>query len=141
MTQLIAAIVAGVFICLGLVHVYWASGGRIAWLAAIPEVNERPAFTPRRWMTFCVALALFTAALLVALTARLIASPAAHAGARALTFVLGAVLIGRAIGDFRLVGLFKRVRGTRFARLDTALYAPLCAVLGGAALWIACVNR
>jgi len=35
----------------------------------------------------------------------------------------------RAIGDFRHVGFFKRVRGCRFARLDTLAYSPLCTAL------------
>ena len=48
----------------------------------------------------------------------------------------GVVLIARGIGDFRLVGLFKRVRGTRFAFWDSRLYTPLALVLGAAALWV-----
>ena len=35
----------------------------------------------------------------------------------------------RAIGDFRYVGFFNRVRDTGFARLDTLAYSPLCAGL------------
>ena len=56
---------------------------------------------------------------------------------RLLTFCLGAVFLARAIGDFRLVGFFKRVQGSRFARLDTLVYAPLCLILGIAALFVA----
>ena len=32
----------------------------------------------------------------------------------------------RAVGDFRYVGLFRRVRGTPFARWDQWLFTPLC---------------
>lgn len=42
---------------------------------------------------------------------------------------LAVVLFLRAIGDFRLVGFFKQIRDTRFARLDTILYSPLCLVM------------
>ena len=56
-----------------------------------------------------------------------------HGGA----WTLAVVFIGRAIGDFRLIGFTKRVRGTAFARLDTRIYSPLCAALGLAILWIA----
>jgi hypothetical protein len=42
------------------------------------------------------------------------------------TRVLAAVFFLRAIGEFRLVGFFKRVRNTRFARWDTLLFSPLC---------------
>ena len=37
--------------------------------------------------------------------------------------------VGRAIGDFKYVGFFKRVRGSKFARMDTLVYSPLCLLL------------
>jgi hypothetical protein len=39
-------------------------------------------------------------------------------------------MLARAVGDFRLVGFFKTVRGSTFARMDTRLYSPLCVLLG-----------
>lgn len=36
----------------------------------------------------------------------------------------------RAVGHFRLVGFFKKITGSRFARLDTMLFSPLCMALG-----------
>jgi hypothetical protein len=44
-------------------------------------------------------------------------------------WLIAAVFALRAIGDFRYIGFFKRIRDTRFARLDTLAYSPLCAVL------------
>jgi hypothetical protein len=52
-----------------------------------------------------------------------------HAVLSWLTRALALVLLLRAVGDFRLVGFFKRIRGSRFARLDTALYSPFCVLL------------
>ena len=43
--------------------------------------------------------------------------------------LMAALFLARAIGDFRYVGWSKRVRGTRFARLDDMFYAPLCLTL------------
>jgi hypothetical protein len=43
----------------------------------------------------------------------------------------------RTIGEFNYVGLFKRVRGTPFARMDDRLYTPLCALMAVAAGFIA----
>jgi uncharacterized protein DUF3995 len=53
------------------------------------------------------------------------------------TWTVAAVSLARAIGDLRLFGFAKRVRGTRFACWDTRLYSPLSAALGLAMLWIA----
>lgn len=54
------------------------------------------------------------------------ASP--HASAVA-TVALALIFAVRAIGDFRYVGFFKHIRGSRFARMDTMCYSPLCAAL------------
>jgi hypothetical protein len=54
--------------------------------------------------------------------------------------VLGAValaLFARAVGDFRLVGFFKRVKGSVFARMDSRVYSPLCVLLGLGMGWMA----
>lgn len=137
MTPLVALIAAATLACLALVHVYWALGGRVARSAALPEVDGRPAFTPRASMTLGVAAALLLAGLLLAITGGVLVTPVPRNLARGLTAGLALVFIARAVGDFRLVGFFKRIRGTRFARLDSALYAPLCLALGLAAAWVA----
>jgi hypothetical protein len=36
----------------------------------------------------------------------------------------------RALGEFRYIGFFKRVRGTPFARMDSRYYSPLALLLG-----------
>nr|WP_254844256.1 DUF3995 domain-containing protein [Leptospira santarosai] len=43
--------------------------------------------------------------------------------------LLSAMFLFRAIGDFRLVGFFKKIRGTKFAKNDTAFFSPLCLLL------------
>lgn len=45
-------------------------------------------------------------------------------------WLLGAILIARAVGEFRYLGLFKTVRMTTFGYCDTAAYTPLCLLLG-----------
>ena len=137
MTHFVAFIAATTLALIALVHVYWALGGRIAKSAALPEVDGRPTFTPRGPMTLLVAAALLLAALLVAVTGGVLEVPLPRSGRRALTFGLALVFVARAIGDFRLVGFFKRVKGSRFARLDSRFYAPLCLLLGLAAAWVA----
>lgn len=137
MAHLVALRLSGILSLLGLVHIYWALGGRSASAAAVPELAGRPAFKPSRSATLAVAIALFGAAALVATAGRLLADPVPPPIVRILTFGLGAVFLARSIGDFRLVGFFKRVRGSRFAQLDTSVYTPLCLILGLAAVWLA----
>lgn len=137
MTHLLALTAATALALIALVHVYWALGGRIAKSAALPEIDGRPAFTPRGPLTLLVAAALSLAALLLAVTGGVVEVPLPRSGLRLLTFGLALVFVARAIGDFRLVGFFKRVKGSRFATLDSLIFAPLCLLLGLAAAWVA----
>jgi hypothetical protein len=129
MNNLLAIAIATVFVALAVLHAYWAFGGRITLLAVVPEVRGRPAFTPSAPATFAVAVALFACAALIAATAGILPVPLSPSVLSWLSFTLALVLLLRAVGDFRLVGFFKRVRGTTFAHLDTVIYSPLCLAL------------
>jgi hypothetical protein len=75
MPTTVAITVAGLFVCLGLIHVYWSLGGRFAVAAAIPEINGEPAFTPSCTATFMVALGLCAAGYVVSVAGHIVASP------------------------------------------------------------------
>jgi hypothetical protein len=118
-----------VLIVIAVIHVYWAAGGRLGHAAAIPEREGKPAFSPGRWATLAVAAALLVAAALVAADLGWLVVPVPAWLVRVAVWLLALVFAARAIGDFRYVGFFKRVAGSRFAQLDTRVYAPLCALL------------
>jgi hypothetical protein len=134
----LALSIAALFLVLAVVHVYWGAGGRTGAGAAVPEVEGKPAFTPGPNAILLVALALTVAALVVLGRARLWQPVQVPAWLFTVgTWVLAVVFLLRAVGDFRLVGFFKRVRGTRFARRDTLFYSPLCLALGVALVGLA----
>jgi len=138
MTSIVLALVlAGVFLLLSLLHWFWAFGSSRGFEAVLPttEAGEL-VFSPGRLASAGVALALLVAMALVLW--RL--CPYA-AGPRWLqrggVWAIAAVFAARALGDGRYCGLLKSVRGTRFARLDTLVYSPLCVVIALLALWLA----
>jgi hypothetical protein len=137
MVSVIARIVASAVAALGLLHLYWGLGGRAGKAAAVPQVNGRQAFVPSRRATLAVAAALIFAATVVAIAGGLFEVGGYGGVFRVLAFGLSVTFLARAVGDFRLVGFFKRIRGTEFARLDTVAYAPICLVLGLAVFYIA----
>ena len=125
----LAITLASVFLVLALLHVHWALGGRSGWRGAIPEVGGQPAFVPGAGVTLVVATLLAACAALLVIASGIVAAPVSQ---RWIAIALGAlalVLTARAVGDFHLVGFTKRVRGTRFARLDDRVYSPLCLLL------------
>ena len=126
---LIAWVLIAIFTGLSLIHVYWLCGGRVGQLAAIPETDGKPIFEPSALATLVVALGLALCAVVIAGAAGILTLPLSQPVLVWLTRALALVLLVRALGDFRLVGFFKRIRDTRFARLDTAVYSPLCLAL------------
>jgi hypothetical protein len=137
MVRNVALLVALILAGAALVHVYWALGGKTAGVAAVPERDGRPAFVPARLATLAVAACLLVAAYVVAAAGRLLSGPPGR-WTRLAAFALALVFFARAVGDFRLVGLFKKVRTSRFARQDTWVYSPLCLGLALAIAYLAC---
>lgn len=123
---MLPSMLATTFAALGVLHVYWLLGGRLGLAAALPEVEGRPAFLPSKLATLVVGAGLFACAGIVAALAGWMALPLRAPLLDLAGYALALVFLARAIGDFRLVGFFKRVRGTRFATLDSFLYSPLC---------------
>lgn len=135
LSTMVAWSLIAVFSGLSLVHVYWLFGGQDGQLGALPEMDGKPVFEPSAPATLVVAIGLALCALLIAATAGMFMLPLSRTALAWLTRALAVVLLLRAIGDFRLVGFFKRIRNSRFAHLDTVLYAPLCLALAiGAAI-------
>jgi len=148
----LAISLSATFTLLGLVHVYWALGGRRGLQAALPQLPVQPvppglqragepaqrnAFTPSPGSTLAVAAALLGVALAVALRGGLFGEPMQHAALRCVLAAVALALLARAVGDFRLVGFFKRVKDSAFARMDSRVYAPLCVLLGLGMGWMA----
>jgi hypothetical protein len=124
--SVLAVITTAVFLGLSALHVYWALGGRRGTGAVIPTINGRRTLHPSPRGALIVAVALAVAAAL-ALGSTGILNPVAPAWLIRSGLVGLALVFGlRAVGDFRLVGFTKRVKDTRFARLDTLVFAPLC---------------
>ena len=126
-----------IFGLLSALHVFWAFGGTWGARAAVAEIDGRPRFVPSRGATLVVAAALAAAAVVVLARAHLVFGSVPPWASQWAAAVLGAVFVLRSIGDFHVMGFFKSVRGTRFARRDTWLYSPLCLLLGLGAWWLA----
>jgi hypothetical protein len=131
MNTALASMVCIVFLVLALWHVHMAIGARrsSSESGAVPTVGGRPLFVPSRKATLAVAVILALFAGLVAATAGLVSLGLPPIVLVGLSYGLALGLLARAVGEFKYVGFFKRVRGSRFATLDTFVYSPLCLLL------------
>lgn len=134
MQTVVAALTCAVFAILSLWHAYWACGGQLAHGAALPRKDGKPLFQPSAGGTLAVALILMAFAGLAAANGGLLGLDAPPAWLRWAGSAVALALLGRAIGDFRYVGFFKRLGEDPFARLDTRVYSPLCLLLAAGML-------
>jgi fatty acid desaturase len=135
--EVISVCLAIVLGSVAVLHVFWAFGCSWGSAAAIPERGGKQVFTPSRTVTLLVAAALLIAAGCAVARGGVLAAtgsgPVAQVGCWALTAIFGV----RAIGEGKYVGFTKRVRNTTFARNDTWIYSPLCALLAAGFLTLA----
>jgi hypothetical protein len=135
--QMLACVLCLVFATLAVLHLYWAVGGQLGLPGAVPTVGDRPVFEPGALFAIVIAAFLVAAAMLTAQRGGLLLLGLPERLARLGTWGLAFVFAVRAIGEFRYVGFFKRVRGTLFARRDSLVYSPLCVVISALAAGLA----
>jgi len=118
-------VVSIIFTFLSLVHFYWAFSGNMMHEYVIPEINSQKVFSPSKLMTATIGFGLLIFAFIIL----------GHIGVFELlflnnifkygTWLIAIIFLGRAIGDFKYIGFFKKVNDTKFAFWDTQLYSPL----------------
>jgi|SRR5690606_36707513 len=121
---------AAIFFSIAALHLYWIIGGSEGMDATIPtDSNGRRKFRPGRGITFVVVLGLLLFGLWNLSFAGWLQIQLSPLLTRYGILFIGLIFLMRAIGDFRYIGFTKRQRQTRFARLDTSYYTPLCLML------------
>lgn len=111
-------------------HFYWAMGGKVGFDVVLPSNTEgSKSLNPSKLITCVAACVFLSVAIFYLIKAHLI--PIKLNGLIQLfgLYPLAIVLIIRAIGDFKYVGFFKKIKNTPFARYDTQYYSPLCLFL------------
>ena len=139
--DLIAAVVCFGFLAIALWHFDMARRPQTGLSGAVPTVDGKPLFVPSRGQTVAVGVILLLFAGLVATTSGWVSVGLSQRWLVGLSYGLALGLLARSIGEFRAVGFFKSVRGTRFARLDSLVYSPVCLLLAIGVALVAFWNR
>jgi hypothetical protein len=112
------------------IHIYWGLGGKWGFDAAIPtnEKNEK-LLRPGMPACFTVAFGLLFFALIIAVKSGIININMPPWLVDYGTWVIAAVFLLRAVGDFRYIGFLKKIRSTGFAKSDSNFFSPLCLLI------------
>jgi Protein of unknown function (DUF3995) len=117
-----------------IIHIYWLLGGRWGIDKAIPTAiqGNTPLFMPSRLATLVVAMGFLGMTSIVWAYYFQWVSPNLI---KPFVYAIAGIFMLRGIGDFNYVGLFKKVKSTIFAQMDTQYYTPLCLILGVVIYW------
>ena len=124
-----------VFFLLGTLHFYWAVGGKWATDVVVPtKPTGEKLFNTSTLSYVIVGSGLWLFAFVHIANARLIFVNSNFPVIPYATLAIGVIFLIRFIGDFKWVGIFKKMKDTSFAKNDTFYYAPLCLFLSVSSL-------
>lgn len=126
----IALLLVLIFLFLSSIHFYWAFGGKWGTEGVYPSKADGSSFrSPSVAATLIVAIVLLSFAIFYLIKSKFISVEIPLWIDKNGLWILTALFILRAIGDFNYLGFFKKIKNTKFAVKDTKFYSPLCLVI------------
>ncbi|MDC8000062.1 DUF3995 domain-containing protein [Aequorivita todarodis] len=129
--MILSILLSLILIALGIIHFNWAIGGKFGFAESLPtNENGERVLNPRKIDSAIVGIGLTTFGIFYSMKSGLIDY---HPPEWIINFggwLIPAIFILRAIGEFNYVGFFKTVKNTAFGKLDTRLFSPLCLLIG-----------
>jgi hypothetical protein len=126
-----------VFITLSTVHWYWAFGGLWGFYQALPTNKEgKRVLNPRRIDSAVVGFGLLLFAIFYIIKLEKISLEIPVWLSLFGSGLISLIFFLRAIGDFRYVGFFKKVRTTGFAYRDSWYFSPLCLLIATISIFL-----
>ena len=128
------------FLIIAALHLYWLFGGN-KWLDKVLPTNiegER-ILNPKKIETLIVTSTLFCFAFFYSLKLGFFNFELPELLLKYTGWIIPSIFILRAIGDFKYIGFFKKIKSTEFGKLDTKYfsYISLCIGLIGFVIEIA----
>jgi len=131
MATIIAVLLFLVFLFLSLLHFYWAFGGKWRTEGVYPTPDaQTPPRNPGIGSTLIVAFGLFGFSIFYLIKVNIIFIELPLWIEKYGLWILAAIFMVRAIGDFKYLGFFKKIKNTKFGQNDTRYFAPLCFLIG-----------
>ncbi|WP_369048418.1 DUF3995 domain-containing protein [Tenacibaculum sp. UWU-22] len=129
--MILSILLSIVFIILGIIHFNWVIGGKFGFSESLPtkETGER-VMNPKKIDSAIVGFGLTVFGLFYFLKSGLINFNLPQQVMKYGGWIIPAIFLLRAIGEFKYIGFFKKIKETDFGKWDTKLFSPLCLVIG-----------
>ncbi len=141
MKPLIGSVLFIIMVFLSGIHIYWGFGGKWGSAATIPtKGNNVPLIKPGFFDCLVVAIGLLSFGFFILIKAGIVVFGLPGWLSDYGLWVISAIFLLRAIGEFNYVGFFKKVKSTRFGVMDTKYYSPLCLLLAILGIILGLIN-
>lgn len=129
MMAFVAIMLSFIFVLLAIIHLYWSFGGYWGKDVAIPaKENNSKIFLPGAVSTFIIAILFLMLEIFILIKANFLFIKIPSMLNKYGLWIIALIFFARAIGEFKYVGFFKKVKRTVFAQYDTRFYSPLCLI-------------
>lgn len=119
--------IAIIFACLSLLHFSWALGSSWGFESSLPtNQGGQKVLNPRKTDSIAVGVGLGLFSAFYGVYFLEITLGISDMLMSIIRWMIPIVFLMRTIGDFKYVGLFKKVKGTSFAIRDSSYFVPLC---------------
>jgi hypothetical protein len=116
---------------IGLLHFYWALGGVIGMDIAVPTENGQRLINPGKFAAVIVGIALLGFAFVAYVLYFSDLSSSVYWDYFIISgWILSGIFTLRGIGEFNAIGLFKKIKSSKFAYYDTHFYTPFALAMG-----------
>jgi hypothetical protein len=131
-----------IFLCLSLLHIYWAFGGGL-WIDSVlpTDLSGTKILNPSMPASLIVAFGLLFLAFVTAGNQGFTDNYVKRNYLRYGSLIIAVIFLLRAIGEFKYVGFFKTVTATQFAINDTQIFSPLCSLIALLSFSIFILNK
>jgi hypothetical protein len=120
-----------IFFVLGVMHIHWFFGGTFGFAQSLPtKLTGERVLNPKKIDSAIVGFGLISFSVLYLIKAEVIRLNLSHNLLEYTSWIISSIFILRAIGEFKYVGFFKKVKTTTFGKLDTYFFSPICFIIG-----------
>ncbi|MEO0526191.1 MAG: DUF3995 domain-containing protein [Bacteroidota bacterium] len=128
--MILSLILIVIFFVIGAIHFYWAFGGKWGLDSVLPTNGKgEKVLRPKKKETVFVGVGLLTFALFYVSLSGILTIGIPQWILKYGAWIIPFIFILRAIGEFKYVGFFKRIKHTEFAKMDKWFFTPLCLVI------------
>jgi len=142
MLMLLSLLLSLILCILGAIHLNWVVGGKFGFAASLPTTeNGKRVLNPKKIDSAIVGLGLFAFGFFYIIKSGIVTYQLPEFILKYGSWIIPAIFILRAIGEFKYIGFFKRIKKTNFGKLDTKLFSPLCLAIGLVGLLIEIIKK